>query len=60
MYYYILENIYVKVFHHYRATQQLISSPEKKKNRVLLLTRKISVQNVGNPTLDSLFITFQV
>lgn len=59
MYYYILENIYVKVFHHYRATQQVISSPEKK-NRVLLLTRKISVQNVGNPTLDSLFITFQV
>lgn len=32
MYYYILENIYVKVFHHYRATQQLISSPEKKKS----------------------------
>lgn len=46
MCYYIVKSIYVEVF----KELHIISSPEKK-NLVLLLNRKISVQNVGNPTL---------
>lgn len=49
--YYIYENIYAKVF---KELHKLISFPGKKKNLALFLTRKISVQNVGNTTLDSL------